>query len=191
MASFHNQGIILQSAVRSYIKPFTAEMHAYGKGRLGKLFTSVFLYLYWYLWYEANGGKCWKSCAFILSFCLSESTPDFSAGCKSSRSLCANARSVRALTHCSSWVPTSHTWGACPVLCVFLIHGICHALISAIPAPWPFLQQRTMLQIQGTAACGWDRGFSSLNMVSKSTTLASSLAAWRTASAFVCFIQNL
>lgn len=115
----------------------------------------------------------------------------FSAGCKSSRSLCANARSVRALTHCSSWVPTSHTWGACPVLCVFLIHGICHALISAIPAPWPFLQQRTMLQIQGTAACGWDRGFSSLTMVSKSTTLASSLAAWRTASAFVCFIQNL
>lgn len=72
--------------------------------------------------------------------------PLFSAGCKSSRSISVNARSVSTQTreHFASggWLPISHVWGAFRVLHMDSISDTCHALISAIPGACPFLQQR-------------------------------------------------
>lgn len=55
----------------------------------------------------------------------------------------------------------------------------------------PSFSKGDMLQIPGVAACRWEGSFSWLAVIFKSTTLTSSLAAWRTASAFVYLIQNL
>lgn len=55
----------------------------------------------------------------------------------------------------------------------------------------PSFSKGDMLQIPGVTACRGEGSFSWLAVIFKSTTLTSSLAAWRTASAFVYLIQNL
>lgn len=156
----------------------------------------LYLYLYWYLWYEANEGKCWKSSASILSFCLSESTLDFSASCKSSRSLSVNARSVSSLTHVSTLLVAAgspyRTRGEHAAFCIWIRLVIYVMLLSVqFLVHVPSFSKGDTPQILGVAACRWEGSFSWLAMIFKSTTLTSSLAAWRTASAFVYLIQNL
>lgn len=174
MASPHNAGSILQSASRSYVKPFTTQIHAYGKDRLGKLC----LLLHFYIWAGIYDMKQMEGSAeraphlFYLS--VSVNPLDFSAGCKSSRSFSVNTRLVCAHAHehfvLSSWFPISHTWGTRSVLHVISVSDIAPALTNAITAAWPFLQHRSAantrnisfwvrrgLQLVNRSLCPWLR----------------------------------
>lgn len=85
-----------------------------------------------------------------------------------------------------------HAWGAGRVLPMVSISDACHALaMQFLEVCIPSFSKGDVLQMRGAAACRWEGGFSWLTTICKSTTLTSSLAASRTASAFVYLIQNL
>lgn len=82
------------------------------------------------------------------------------------------------LSHTAAAECQHHIHGEHALFCVWFQFGTCVMLLSVqFLLHVPSFSKGYMLQTQGAADCRQDRGFSSLIMMSKSKTLASSLAA--------------